>query len=65
VDLCSIQVILKNAVATQINLSSTDGDMGILANHVPTVAQLLPGVIEVMGEKPLKYFGLCLVFSSL
>ena len=51
------QVIVKNQAATQINLSSTDGDMGILANHVPTVAQLIPGVIEILGDKPAKYFG--------
>jgi F-type H+-transporting ATPase subunit delta len=34
--------------------------MGILANHVPTVEPLRPGVIEVIesaGEAPKKFFG--------
>ena len=43
----------------QVNLTSTLGDMGILADHVPTIAQLRPGVIEIFvaaGDKPQKYF---------
>ncbi|KND04958.1 ATP synthase F1, epsilon subunit [Spizellomyces punctatus DAOM BR117] len=50
--------ILKNVEATQVNLSSTEGDMGILADHVPTVAQLKPGVIEIFSssDKPRKVF---------
>ncbi|KAI9208248.1 uncharacterized protein BJ171DRAFT_490744 [Polychytrium aggregatum] len=51
------QSILKNFTATQVNLVSADGDMGILADHVPTIAQLAPGVIEVFGaDKPQKFF---------
>ncbi|KAI8593355.1 delta subunit of the central stalk of mitochondrial F1F0 ATP synthase, atp16 [Geranomyces variabilis] len=52
------QAYLKQVEATQVNLSSTEGDMGILAEHVPTVAQLKPGVIEIFSatEKPQKFF---------
>jgi F-type H+-transporting ATPase subunit delta len=35
--------------------------MGILANHVPTVEPLNPGVIEVIentGAAPKKFFGM-------
>ncbi|KAH9248692.1 ATP synthase F1, epsilon subunit [Batrachochytrium salamandrivorans] len=51
------QALLSKFEARQVNLSSSDGDMGILASHVPTIAQLKPGVIEVFGnEKTIKYF---------
>ena len=35
------------------------GDFGILADHVPTIAALKPGVVAVTDEKGLvsKYFG--------
>lgn len=48
----------------QVNLSTTDGEMGILANHVPTIAQLTPGVVEIMleGQKSQKFFGTLFVF---
>jgi len=42
-----------------VNIASTAGDMGILANHVPSIEQLKPGVIEIL-ENPTtskKYFG--------
>ncbi|KAJ3079545.1 delta subunit of the central stalk of mitochondrial F1F0 ATP synthase, atp16, partial [Quaeritorhiza haematococci] len=37
---------------------SSDGDMGILADHVPTVAQLKPGVVEIFvpNEKSQRFF---------
>ncbi|KAJ3113958.1 delta subunit of the central stalk of mitochondrial F1F0 ATP synthase, atp16 [Phlyctochytrium bullatum] len=51
------QPILKNYEAVQVNLSSTEGDMGILADHVPTISQLNPGVIEVIAsDKTQKFF---------
>jgi len=35
------------------------GDFGILADHVPTIAALKPGVVAVTDEKGVvsKYFG--------
>ncbi|KAJ3168347.1 delta subunit of the central stalk of mitochondrial F1F0 ATP synthase, atp16 [Irineochytrium annulatum] len=51
------QSILKDYEATQVNISSTEGDMGILAEHVPTISQLNPGVVEVFGDKTRKFFG--------
>ncbi|KAL2913169.1 delta subunit of the central stalk of mitochondrial F1F0 ATP synthase, atp16 [Polyrhizophydium stewartii] len=51
------QVILGKYEAKQVNLASSEGDMGILANHVPTIAQLRPGVLEVFGaDKTTKFF---------
>jgi F0F1-type ATP synthase epsilon subunit len=31
-------------------LSAEAGDMGVLANHEPSIAQLKPGVLEVFEE---------------
>ncbi|CAG8465484.1 17066_t:CDS:2 [Acaulospora morrowiae] len=42
------QTIYQNADVQQVNISSTAGDMGILANHVPSIEQLKPGIIEVL-----------------
>lgn len=53
-----LQVILKAAEARQVNIKTSNGDMGILSNHVPSILQLIPGVIEIMGEKNTKYFGM-------
>jgi F-type H+-transporting ATPase subunit delta len=41
-----------------VNISGEAGDMGILANHVPSIEALRPGVVEVIeaaGSK--KWFG--------
>ncbi|KAI8073244.1 F1 complex, delta/epsilon subunit of ATPase [Gongronella butleri] len=42
----------------QVNLAATSGDMGILANHVPTIEQLNPGIVEVIesAEVTKKFF---------
>jgi hypothetical protein len=44
----------------QVNIPAATGDMGILANHVPTVEALRPGVVEVIeegGTTGKKWFG--------
>lgn len=43
----------------QVNIAAESGDMGILANHVPTVEPLRPGVVEVIesGSGSKKWFG--------
>jgi F-type H+-transporting ATPase subunit delta len=43
----------------QVNVSTTSGDMGILANHVPSITQLRPGIVEVIAEgaQNEKFFG--------
>lgn len=40
-------------------MSASTGDLGILADHVPAVLQLKPGLIEIFqsaGDKTQKYF---------
>jgi F-type H+-transporting ATPase subunit delta len=43
-----------------VNLSGSSGDMGILANHVPIIEELKPGVLEVIEKdgKKNKFFGI-------
>ncbi len=42
-----------------MNLPAATGDMGILANHVPSIEALRPGVVEVIesGNASKKFFG--------
>jgi len=52
------QVFFKNTEVDLVNVPSTAGDMGILADHVPIIAQLRPGVVEVVQDsKSKKIFG--------
>ncbi|KAI8331536.1 F1 complex, delta/epsilon subunit of ATPase [Chlamydoabsidia padenii] len=52
------KTIYKVQDVQQVNLAATSGDMGILANHVPTIEQLNPGIIEVIesGDVTKKFF---------
>lgn len=36
--------------SVQVNIPAESGDMGILAQHVPTIEQLKPGLVEVFEE---------------
>ncbi|KAJ1953780.1 delta subunit of the central stalk of mitochondrial F1F0 ATP synthase, atp16 [Dispira parvispora] len=44
------QALIQNAVVQQVNLSGSSGDLGILADHVPTIEQLKPGMVEVIVD---------------
>ncbi|PVV03191.1 hypothetical protein BB560_002342 [Smittium megazygosporum] len=44
------QSILKSAPAIQVNASAVSGDMGILPDHVPSIEQLKPGMLEIVQE---------------
>ncbi|QLQ80373.1 hypothetical protein HG537_0D03740 [Torulaspora globosa] len=51
------ETISAGSEVTQVNLPAQSGRIGILANHVPTVEQLKPGVVEVFqGTESKKYF---------
>jgi F-type H+-transporting ATPase subunit delta len=50
------QSLLKGKEVVQVNLSTTAGDVGILANHVPTVLQLKPGFCTLIADQTQKYF---------
>ncbi|KKY15641.1 putative atp synthase delta mitochondrial precursor [Diplodia seriata] len=42
---------LSLALPHQVNIAAESGDMGLLADHVPAIEQLKPGVIEVVEEQ--------------
>lgn len=48
--------LYENTDATQVNIPTTAGDLGILANHVPTIQQLKPGLVEVIENGNTKSF---------
>lgn len=51
------QTLFSGSTVTQVNLPAKSGEIGILANHVPTVEQLVPGVVEVLeGSSSKKFF---------
>lgn len=36
--------------SVQVNIPAETGDMGVLANHVPSIEQLKPGLVEITEE---------------
>ncbi|TGJ84422.1 hypothetical protein E0Z10_g4345 [Xylaria hypoxylon] len=42
--------IYSSQDVVQVNLPAESGEMGVLANHVPSIEQLKPGLIEVIEE---------------
>nr|AAC15908.1 ATP synthase F1 deta subunit [Kluyveromyces lactis] len=50
------QTLFSGTPVTQVNLPAKSGQIGILANHVPTVEQLVPGVVEVLEGSSKKFF---------
>ena len=34
----------------QVNIAAESGEMGILAQHVPSIEQLKPGLVEIIEE---------------
>lgn len=56
-----------NATIQQVDVPATNQSFGILANHVPTIAVLQPGVVivtEENGEKK-KFFGLLIFLLAI
>ena len=41
----------------QVDVPTFSGHLGILREHVPTIAMLQPGVLAVHGETTQRYFG--------
>ncbi|KAK6078560.1 ATP synthase delta mitochondrial [Seiridium cupressi] len=44
------QAIYKSQDVVQVNIPAESGEMGVLANHVPSIEQLKPGLIEVIED---------------
>ena len=54
------QTIMKERVVHQVNMPTTEGHLGVLGGHVPSIFQLSPGVIDIINEptdaKPAQSF---------
>jgi len=48
------QSIFSSTDVVQVNICAATGDMGILANHVPSVEPLRPGIVEVLESSGSK-----------
>lgn len=48
-DLVSPERLLLSAAADMISLPGTEGDMGVMAGHMPLVSTLRPGIVTVTG----------------
>ncbi|CAN8096308.1 unnamed protein product [Discula destructiva] len=44
------EYLYKSQDVVQVNLPAESGEMGVLANHVPSIEQLKPGLIEIIEE---------------
>ncbi|KAL7779403.1 hypothetical protein CFE70_008906 [Pyrenophora teres f. teres 0-1] len=44
------KIKLSLALPHQVNLPAETGDMGVLANHVASIEQLKPGLVEIIEE---------------
>lgn len=44
------QTLYSDSEVQQVNLPSINGDLGILANHIPIVEQLRPGLLEIITK---------------
>lgn len=45
-----LQSLYKSQDVVQVNLPAESGEMGVLANHVPSIEQLKPGLVEIVEE---------------
>ncbi|EON63287.1 ATP synthase subunit delta, mitochondrial [Coniosporium apollinis CBS 100218] len=43
--------LMEIVKSVQVNIPAESGEMGVLANHVPSIEQLRPGLIEVIEEQ--------------
>lgn len=64
-----LEILTENAKLTtpysvQVNVPAESGEMGILAQHVPSIEQLKPGLIEVIEESGGSKQFFCTVYTG-
>lgn len=42
--------LMYEVYSIQVNIPAESGEMGVLANHVPSIEQLKPGLVEIIEE---------------
>lgn len=47
---------MANGYSIQVNIPAASGEMGVLAQHIPAIEQLKPGLVEVIEEQGSKQF---------
>ncbi|TFK26503.1 ATP-synthase delta-subunit [Coprinopsis marcescibilis] len=50
------KAIFTSQDVVQVNIPAASGDMGILANHVPSIESLRPGVVEIIESTGTQKF---------
>ena len=55
-DLVSPEQLLLSEDADMVTIPGSEGDMGVMAGHMPVVTTLRPGVISVAGGKAAQKF---------
>lgn len=48
----------------QVNIPAESGEMGVLANHVPSIEQLKPGLVEIIEESGGSKQFFCMITGS-
>jgi F-type H+-transporting ATPase subunit epsilon len=55
-DLVSPERLLLSAAAEMVTIPGAEGDMGVMAGHMPLITTLRPGVVTVSGAGPVQRF---------
>jgi F-type H+-transporting ATPase subunit epsilon len=55
-DLVSPERLLLSAEAEMVTIPGTEGDMGVMAGHMPLISTLRPGVIAVSGASDQRFY---------